>query len=1126
MPFVPDQPTAGRFVPDGAPAPVAAKPVETPLGPEPAMLSAMDALASVGSQFAAGFPAYLAGGVAGLAAGDEDPRERASAASQQFTYQPRTKGGKTLADLINMPFEKLMEWAQQAGHATTDATDSPVLGALVESTVSMAPAALGFAPRGTRGKAAPAPEARATEAPRAEAPPSRPFPVEPIVKEPPKPIPAPRFVPDEPMKAQESPFPAEAGDLDAVLPLPKVSERSLTPEPLELTGETEGEIRAREAVEARTARESDRMAAAPAPEDFRLSGSDSVVDQARAAGQMELTEAAPPIEDLPPAKRVGQTEKQAAAMAKRRQINHEKDTLSTIMGKLGGIKADELLRDGMDTATLKDLRSTVVGLPAWRKNGGLSLDAMGEKLGELGFDVYDEAGRVDAYKVRELIEQEVSGSPVRTPEGYEWNERMAQEAREAEEAPQRAADQAALDEFGPGALGSNRFLDPALIGKVTRDVLTETLGQPGEHRNLFNPIRDAEQLGVARIERWAAAEGADIRQAFPKPADREALTMALVKGDLSSLTGPQRSVAEKLQQNYAAFWEYADNAGTSIGRRENYSPQVWDLADRKTRDILDAWRAERGEPAIDINGPLGRALRDAGTDPQQFSPFMLRRAIDNPIEGMALGLKPKSLDAADLFETYARSMATAVERGKALTALKELVFDDGVPAIVTREQNPGNYVKVDNPELEGLRIHEDIAPTVKVLMETNNPGVIATAIQTLAYTTKRALVSYSFFHPKALVEAYIGAGGNPLQVKGAIDAALKRYQEGGVGDVIDKGLEGGLKIGAPLEDVLGREKFKEILERTANALDTAGQPIRLPAGAPLRGLKALDEGLQRLTWNYIHTGLKLDTFMRKFETLRMKNPKASEKEIARQAAEFTNATFGGLNWERMIDSFDTPMARKVMSEVLSKQGRSVMQSVMFAPDWLISTFGSWTNALGTSERNALKRQVAQRYLATSAIATFSVGNALNYYFTGHSMFENEPSKKNPTAGDRLKAKMEVHLGDGRRMNIAKHFLEVPHAAVDPLQFAYNKMNPVVSEPIEQLANKQWLSSTWAPPITKKSDTPQSAVIKRGKHALEKFLPITGHQLMEQGPAGLGGFFGFPIYGLTEDQKRAKRAEGK
>lgn len=685
-------------------------------------------------------------------------------------------------------------------------------------------------------------------------------------------------------------------------------------------------------------------------------------------------------------------------------------------------------------------------------------------------------------------------------------------------ATEEAAAAKDLEEFGPGTLGANAFLNPKVISGAVSKALRAVLGEPGQYRNFFGPIRDAEQHGVARVERWAAGEGKMIRDAFPTKQAREDLTMRLIKDNAAGLTEQQAAVFRKLQANYEAMLQYIRGAERDVGERAGYSPQIWDLRDKKTREYIEAARAARTD--AEFQTKIQKMLAEGDRRGDATSQFMLKRSIPDVIEGMQRGLKPKSLDAADLFETYSRSIATAVERGKTVKSLMELQFDEGESAVIPREQAPRNYVKVDSPELEGFRVHPDIAPAVRVLMESNDPGVITKAWQTLAYTAKRALVSYSFFHPKALFEADIGAGGNPATAKGRIEAALKVYRDAKLGDDIDLGLGAGLKIGAPIEDVLGRDRFKGLFDIGA---EYAG---KVKLDLPFKIAKEMDEKIQKFTWDYVHTGLKLDTFLRKLGDLREKNLKAekpiSEKEMARQAAEFTNSTFGGLNWERMIDSFDTPIARRVMSSVLSKQGRSLMQSTLFAPDWLVSTMGSWTNALPLAERNALKQNLAQRYLVRSAIVTFSIGNALNYYFTGHSMFDNEPSGKDKSFGARLKAKTEVQLGDGRRVQLAKHFMEMPHAIADPLQFAFNKLNPVVAEPFEQLANRQWLSSTYAPPITTKKDA--HPALKRAEHASGKFLPITGRGILDQGASGLGGFFGFPVYGMTAEQKAKAKAE--
>jgi hypothetical protein len=119
--------------------------------------------------------------------------------------------------------------------------------------------------------------------------------------------------------------------------------------------------------------------------------------------------------------------------AERARVDPAKDSLATIIGKLGGINADELLRDGVDRASLKDFRSGVVGKPAYRTKGGLSLDALAELVEEHGFDVRDDHGQIDASKLRELIQQELDGTRVFTPEGYERQASLADEQKQREE---------------------------------------------------------------------------------------------------------------------------------------------------------------------------------------------------------------------------------------------------------------------------------------------------------------------------------------------------------------------------------------------------------------------------------------------------------------------------------------------------------------------------------------------------------------------------------------------------------------------------------------------------------------------------------------------------------------------
>jgi hypothetical protein len=880
--FLDAKPSANSFLGDLVTGKYAA-------GPEAPIEAAMN----VGSGMVAGFPAYLAGGLKGLATGAADPKEVGSEWSDAVTYKPRSKGGKSLSDLAAVPFQKLTDVSTAGGHKVADITGSPVAGALTESTLSMAPALLLGVGRG-KGKGG-----KAIEAPKE---------------------------------------------------------------------------------------------AAPTPP------------------------SAPPV---------------SAAAVK-------------------------------ETAKARKMSAN---------------DAANAE-----FDTLHQASADDFF----------GPNPKAAPSAERALDLAQQTAKDMQETAK------------PG--GVRGFLD-------------RVLGTPGKNKDLYNPIRNGEQHAVAQMDRWAAGQGRRIRQAIPDKAEREAVTMAVVSGDLSKLSPVQAAVAHQLQEGFSKMGDYALESEAIEGKRHNYMPQIWDMSDKKTKAIIEMWREASGKGPItpETKTPAGGTI----------SPFMLQRAVKDVTEGMRLGMKPASLDPAALLETYVKSMGRAVERSKNIKALVNLVDADGTPMAGNKGQVPRDYVRVDHPDLEGLRVNPDIAPAVRVVLQSDDPTAIAAGLQVIAYASKRALVSYSAFHVKALTEAAIGSGANPLKLKSGIDAAFKKYYEGGVGDELDKLLSGPLKIGAPLEDVMGRDQFMGVVDFVARQADTVGMKKGVDA------LKFIDEKLQQFTFDYVLTGYKLETALRKYEGEMLKNAerapaaRLSETDIIRQVGEYTNSIYGGLNYERMIDHFERPAARKIMSEVLSKTGRRWEQTLLLAPDWLASTVGSWTNALEPGAQNALKRQLAQRYLATSAVIMFGVGSVINNAFTGHSMFENKSTKKDATWADDLKAKTFVDLGNGQHVNIGKHFFEVPHAALDPLNFALGKTQPmVVGEPLEQAFNKEWLSTGWTPPITQKKDDLPKAAGKRLKHAGKKFVPIPGQSIMQNGLAGLGGFFGFPVSGMTAEQKAQARLEAK
>lgn len=140
--------------------------------------SAIDYAAAVPetlAQLASGTASTIAGGLAGLAdiplfaAGisKTSPADVVSNIQQAGTYQPRTLGGQTTANVVGYLPGKLAQGAELAGGAVTDLTGSPALGAAVNTGIQGVPMILGtkFAPKfGGAAKAVTPEVAEATNA--------------------------------------------------------------------------------------------------------------------------------------------------------------------------------------------------------------------------------------------------------------------------------------------------------------------------------------------------------------------------------------------------------------------------------------------------------------------------------------------------------------------------------------------------------------------------------------------------------------------------------------------------------------------------------------------------------------------------------------------------------------------------------------------------------------------------------------------------------------------------------------------------------------------------------------------------------------------------------------------------
>ena len=181
-----------------------------------------------------------------------------------------------------------------------------------------------------------------------------------------------------------------------------------------------------------------------------------------------------------------------------------------------------------------------------------------------------------------------------------------------------------------------------------------------------------------------------------------------------------------------------------------------------------------------------------------------------------------------------------------------------------------------------------------------------------------------------------------------------------------------------------------------------------------------------------------------------------------------------------------------------------MQLLMFAPDWTIANVRILTKALPGMSKSKLQSGLHKRYALRGALYFATVANGINYMMTGKPIWEN----KEPT---------RVDLGDGRTMTFSKQFVEPFHWATQPGKTFVNKMGVIPRGVLEQALAKKWISPRYSPPMFDKDATKGEKAIARAKHVGSKFVPIFVQQIYAQGPSGVAGFLGHPIYGKKKER---------
>ena len=694
-----------------------------------------------------------------------------------------------------------------------------------------------------------------------------------------------------------------------------------------------------------------------------------------------------------------------------------------------------------------------------------------------------------------------------------------------------------------------------------------------EYKKTFlEPISETEKfVGInlrnkAANERIFHNESADMKDLVPDLSRREAIAIAVDRGDLSGLSPTELLVAKNYSELVKNIGDEAVNKGVVKGLIEDYVTHIVNWADApkgfKEEFLTMLLGTSKNDPTM-----RGMTTESKFAKERTFKTFenlevYLEQANQRlEASGSTFRLQLKTKDIAEIYKEYALSMQKAIENKSLVDNLKQIRNVNGVSLIqeITKENPlPQGWVMMDSPQFAGYAVHPDLLPALKFVFDAG-PGQLMGALGAISQVTKRLNVTGSFFHAKSLMEVLSSTGipiWTPLKeavvlplvekaVKGltgkelelsAITKAVNQYRKGGAGDNVDKWIkEGRLQLESP-EDV------------SKGVLTAAGKFADEMIGKYGPKTRVLEKSLStvekytlgifdKYTWDYLHTGGKLmvaDAFLDKARLNAAKEGRVFDEVASRrEISSFVDSSFGGLNWFEIATQTRTKLGKDIAMATYSPAGRRALQIGLFAPDWTISTIRAFTMALPKGfnptkwhpvegikgmRTPTTKQDYARLYQFKTALTYLTLLNGINMIVANRPIWEN-------------KDKSRIEFPDGTSMQAMKHAMEPYHWITDPDKTLSNKLGFIPKAAIIGVAGTEY-ASPQAPKIVPSNVTGISSVdsaLGRAKAIGSMALPFQV-QAAATAPPGEGvkravlGTMGLPVYGGTAEQKKTARAE--
>lgn len=538
-------------------------------------------------------------------------------------------------------------------------------------------------------------------------------------------------------------------------------------------------------------------------------------------------------------------------------------------------------------------------------------------------------------------------------------------------------------------------------------------------------------------------------------------------------------------------------------------------------------------------------------------------AIPRQILGTLKDLKAKGYavvdNPADVLSIYSQAMSRTIHNRKMIEEFQSLnlgttkeprpafldqaTFDRKVFTGAIKKEEVHHYTTLDHPALRGYRVHRNLSHILDNHFTVAKEGGLvefAEGLLSLNNALKRVFIFGSLFHSQALIMSAMYSMGitgaiNGIRGKGKITKDID-YADLALDSDSYKGLmiessRDGLKVGS-VEQATLVNYGKEPLD---NFLDKMGV-----VGA---GAKKLSDGIDRVTWTYLHDRYKIAAHLRHKEILMRKG--IDEVSAGKASSRFVNDAFGTLNWDdfskRLYDyAYRNPgKLRAKMSataaRALAPSQRKWMNAVLFAPDWTIANLriiATTFTDLPKVSKHKLNQIIHGKWESKEAKEIVDAyGMYRNYtmragfYTTGlwfmmNELFSDEESNMENFAEFWETGKL--NLGGGETQVISKQLFEPISWALDPYSTFAGKTAIVPKTIIEGFTNKQWFhikdGRYMGPDIVDR----RTGETHLGKWALSKVTPIVATPFLDNRltlgekaeRVGLG-FIGFPKQGQPD-----------